>query len=137
MSADELWAKIQGLHAKWAPILGLGDWQDMSYLDHGEHDGVFAEVVMNQWEYKRFRIRYTSEMLKKEDLEAVVVHELVHVLTAPIRNIVEGLLSRSDEDDDSLLSYFFRLHDERATTEIASALRRAESGRVDPAPAGA
>lgn len=130
VSRAKLMERIRALHAEWMPILGLGDWTDQSYVCEEPDGKTYAEVEKMQWEYKRFAIRYFPDLALHDDdfLEAIVLHELIHVLRDPERRLLFDLIDQVDTEEDDLgdtLREFYRMHDERLTTELAHALIRA------------
>lgn len=134
MTIEELAARVKRLHAEWMPRLGLGDWEDRSYVTSKSGEGTFGEVEVSLWEYKRLRVCYYPELAAQETevIDNVIVHELVHVLYAPVRKMMHSLIDEVCEEDEAsgeIVQQLYMMHDERATTEVANALIRAQRER--------
>lgn len=132
--------RLESLHRQWVPILGLDGWRDESYIDlNAADDGSLTHGVVEaaDWEYERFRIRYSPNLLNFGDddfVEWVVVHELSHVVAAPIRDLLLDLLDEVADDEDGAEVVLERLAlrmDDQWTSRTATALIKAESyGRL-------
>lgn len=93
---EKLKKRINDLVHEWRHLMKLDRMRinctfDRSYSS--EPAGMAALTTMDRWKYLEFDIHWFLPTLAEyddpEDLEQVVVHELVHVLLAPIsRNMV-------------------------------------------------
>lgn len=110
--------RLEPVLERWRGIMGLADWRlnfafyDGSYISFdGTASGEAIATCSPQWQYQRASIAFNLEEVERLDdgsLEAVVVHELVHVLVAEM-------------GDPDLVT----AHEERSVTMIERALLRA------------
>lgn len=93
--------RIKGLVSKWHELLGLdvlGISVEHTFLDN-ENGDTIADTTA-QWEYRKAHIRWylpCAISLDDAELETTVVHELVHVLLAPMEH---------NEDNEEKLNEF-------------------------------
>jgi hypothetical protein len=118
--------KIQGFYDRWVPIMGLEKWNGELMLDPDDKTTTIADCCA-QWEYKRFTITVYPPILPLNIRRAewVIVHELVHVLYQPLRDMLAALLEQVDEDAQEVLDLMYDKHEDRVTSEVADALLRA------------
>lgn len=132
---------LQDLHSEWLPLMGLQGWRDESFVDlEATDDGALTHGMVEaaDWEYERFMIRYSPNLLTKlqDDpgfVEWVVVHELSHIVSCPIRDLLMDMLDEISEDEDAAEVILERLAvrlDDQWTSRNATALIAArENGR--------
>ena len=84
--------RLRELVKKWVPVMGLRWWHvDINYIYEVDHmpggDYVGAARTRAAWQYKEAVVDFCMPKLlglSYEDLENVVVHEFVHILTDPM-----------------------------------------------------
>jgi len=87
---NQLRKKILKILDKWVRPMGLG-WYSISYTWKREHpdNGIGASTEYDLWMYKKITINFDMPILSTisgKELENTVVHELCHILTAPLAN---------------------------------------------------
>ena len=92
-------ARIQKLLTRWVTPMGLNWFKvDVTWDRSYAKDGSAAITDMSNWKYRDFGITFympTCADMNDEELEKLVVHELCHVLLAPISCNMEG----TDDND--------------------------------------
>lgn len=128
MTHEEQEDRIRAVCAKWREVLGLDEWEinlcyrDGQYVkgDGGASDQAIASTDV-QWEYRRAQIYFRIDLLADEDdaeLEAVFVHEAMHVLLNSQRPI--------NGADSAVGREYERLFEEHTATTLARAFLRAK-----------
>lgn len=107
--------RIRALYKKWAPLLGMGEWDVTMRFHDGQYvqpDGVASGSAIGtsstDWEYRRSTIDWNTSLcaLETDDrMEGHVIHECMHVL-----------LGEMDEDGVK--------HEERVVTSLMWAFLR-------------
>ena len=117
---DRQQRRVTKLMNKWRAIMGLESWRGaIIFQDHDRadtEDATFVACMDTEvsWPYRQYRTNVypvVSDM-PDDEVEGFVVHELVHVLLAPMRN---------DEQARSMV--------ERVTTDIEMALLSARDAK--------
>lgn len=81
--------RINAFYDKWAPILGMG-WYKVNLLfirDTDTNEPETAAITSSQSQYRLASIRFFMPIIASqsdEDLEHIIVHELCHILIAPL-----------------------------------------------------
>lgn len=119
-------ARIKKYMDKWHETLGLKWFEvNITYERSYSTDESAAITIMDRWQYRSFDITYylpNLADLDDEHLEGVIVHELVHCLTAPFAMNMKGT-----EDNDG----YRRDLIEQTTTIVANAIEWAYQAGVD------
>jgi hypothetical protein len=111
--------RILKIHREWREVLGLDGWETSLRFTAGgfEVDGVLspqtAASARVRWQYRQATLEFNlkrTRQLKRHELEAVYVHEAMHVLVNELR-----------EKDHNLR------HEEHAATNLSWALIRARN----------
>lgn len=96
---NQLKKKINLILSKWVRPMGIG-WYSVSYIWARDKDGdTAARVDYSLWMYKKFSITFFMHTLNDLDdktLEDSIVHELCHILLAPLANNM-SLVDTGDE----------------------------------------
>ena len=112
--------RVTKLVVKWSRIMGLDRWRgEITFLDQDRADTKDATFVACMdtevsWPYRQYRTNVYPVIadMTDDEVEGLVVHELTHVLLAPMRN---------DEQARSTV--------ERVTTDIEMALLSARDAK--------
>lgn len=119
-------ARIKKYMDKWHSTLGLR-WFDVDIIyDRSiSNDGSAAITDMGRWSYRSFDITFYMPImaeLNDERFEEVVVHELVHCLTAPFAMNMQGSEENSNYRRDIM---------EQTTTIITNAIEWSYQAGID------
>lgn len=93
---ERLKRRIDKYMTKWQGPMGLRWFKITTFYERAErqkHPTTGATTTMDRWQYHDFDIVwYLPQLtdLSDENLEEIVVHELCHVLLAPISFVAEG-----------------------------------------------
>lgn len=91
---DALWIRVLALFDEWTERLQM-HWLHLVLCrsdTRNDEDGCCAADTEAQWEYRQARIRVYLPAIANhtdEDLEAIMVHELVHVLVNPMESLIK------------------------------------------------
>lgn len=126
---------------KWVEILGLSDWQIKIVYEDCDDSGSYMEVYRSQ-DYQRAKliippwwlgerdvpndVWFFSNIHDEQNFEETLVHELLHLFTTAMKNIVsvdlEGFLHR---DVHAQIEKAFTHAEERSVDNLAVALCKA------------
>lgn len=130
MDAEKVWDEAQALVAKWQPLLGLQNWLVIVDTDSEKLEESIATIHWQPF-YRKALLKIflrpdpsrwqNAAQLTGELLERHIVHELVHLLTAPIHDLMDSelntgllwkLFDRAEETViDELTQVILRLHE--------------------------
>jgi hypothetical protein len=147
--------RIEFFFNKWIKILGLSDWRIRLVYENSDDPGTYMEVYRSQ-NYQQAKlvvppwwlgddkvpedIWFCPDITDENFFEETLVHELLHLFTTPMKNIVyfdlDGFLHR---DVQVQIEKTFNRAEERSVDNLAVALCRAfrekeESGRGENGP---
>ena len=99
--------RILSLMRKWSKILGLTSWEIKLYLiddlgdDEASASKKFAEII-DSYPYHRAVLTVCREMYdhtSREEQEGMVIHELLHVLQAPLTATLNDCVSPKNKGE--------------------------------------
>ncbi len=80
---------------KWKKLLYLEHWElNVTFIDDPDLD-CYASCTPEYFAL-RAEIEFNLNELDEKDIESVVIHELLHVLLAPMENIIEETIGLDD-----------------------------------------
>lgn len=86
------WRKILGIDSEWDIVLKLNDtWQD-----DDQHRDAAGHITVEQG-YFRAYLSLNVFNLKPDELDEVIVHELVHIVLAPLATFAQSTLTEAQE----------------------------------------
>ena len=122
MTNDEILIAIQGYINKWTPLLGLENWRIVISLLEQKDTAAKISWMVN---YRKARLFWNSTLeepeleLRPDIMEASVVHELVHLLLARVRDVIDN-----ETTADSYLWKHYSAAEESVVDELTSVILR-------------
>lgn len=84
--------RVESLIRKWFKPIGMGWWQvDFHYeRERSEQDSTTIGMTTSNWQYRTGDITFflpTCAEIEDHKLEEAIVHELTHILVAPLQDV--------------------------------------------------
>ena len=124
-------SEITALLEKWMDLLGLSEWHlEWVWAEDDEHLEGSAEIICSN--ASKEAILGIRKDIKHEELEKIILHELVHMLLAPLDDAIDAYATSSDgEMKDDTYAVICNI-EESVVDKIAKLLYKKVAGKEIP-----